>query len=354
LLNQWKNYQKGKANAWAPSTTNFYGGDLAQAYRLYTLALSKSAEMGAMNRLREFKYLSAEAKWKLAAAYKLAGQDNIAVDLIAGLPTTFTQRPTAGFTYGSDLRDQAIVLETLTLLGRKQQAATVLTEIAAKLSDENWYSTQTTAYSLLAIAKYCGKNASGAKIMAATNLAGKSENINASSYVKQLPIVLKDGSNAASITNSGTNILYVKIITQGQPLTGDTIKTANSSAALNMIISYISQNGTAVDISKLTQGTDFIAKVTIKNTGSKYYSQMALSQIFPSGWEILNHRQVSIKMCVTTGFTAISAYGKMKRLRIMCNSTHRTLDVIFLQPQIVEPCTIILFLPLPMDDGWRW
>jgi alpha-2-macroglobulin len=292
LLNQWKNYQKGKANAWAPSTTNFYGGDLAQAYRLYTLALSKSAEMGAMNRLREFKYLSNEAKWKLAAAYKLAGQDIIAVDLIAGLPTTFTQRTTAGFTYGSDLRDQAIVLETLTLLGRKQQAATVLTEVAARLSEDSWYSTQTTAYSLIAIAKYCGKNASGAKIMAATNLAGKSENINASSYVKQLPIVLKDGSNATSITNSGNNILYVKIITQGQPLTGDTIKASNNSAALNMSVSYISQNGTAVDISKLTQGTDFIAKVTIKNTGSKYYSQMALSQIFPSGWEILNPRMM--------------------------------------------------------------
>jgi alpha-2-macroglobulin len=292
LINQWKNYQKGKANAWVPSTTNFYGGDLAQAYRLYTLALSKSAEMGAMNRLREFPYLSAEAKWKLAAAYKLAGQDNIAVDLIAGLPTTFAQRTFAGFTYGSDLRDQAIVLETLTLLGRKQQAATVLTEISAKLSDESWYSTQTTAYSLIAIAKYCGKNASGNKIMASTNLAGKAENINASSYVKQLPIVLKEGSNAASITNSGNNILYVKIITQGQPLTGDTIKTANSSAALSMNIAYISQNGTAVDISKLEQGTDFIAKVTIKNTGNKYYSQMALSQIFPSGWEILNPRMM--------------------------------------------------------------
>ncbi len=292
LLSQWKNYQKGKANAWAPSTTNFYGGDLAQAYRLYTLAIAKSAEMGAMNRLREFKYLSVEAKWRLAAAYKLAGQDNIAVDLISGLPTTFTQRLYAGFTYGSDLRDEAMVLETLTLLGRKAQAATVLNNVAARLSEDSWYSTQTTAYSLIAIAKYCGKNASGAKIIAATNLAGKAQDINANSYIKQLPVALKDGSNATSIINRGTNVLYVKIITQGQPLTGDTIKTANSSAALSMSISYISQDGSAVDISKLAQGKDFIAKVSIKNTGNKFYLQMALSQIFPSGWEILNPRMM--------------------------------------------------------------
>ena len=290
LLNQWKNYQRAKANAWVPSTTNFYGGDLTQAYRLYTLALSKSAEMGAMNRLREFKYLSAEAKWRLAAAYKLAGQDNIAVDLIAGLPITFAEVTNYGFTYGSNLRDEAMVLETLTLLGRKNQATGVLTNVATKLSEDSWYSTQTTAYSLIAIAKYCGKNASGAKIIAAANLAGTSSDINATSYLKQLPIKLKDGSNGVSITNKGTNILYVKVVTQGQPLTGDTIKTANNSGALSMVVEYISQNKTAINYIQLEQGTDFIAKVTVKNTGNKYYSNLALSQVFPSGWEILNPR----------------------------------------------------------------
>ncbi len=292
LLNQWKNYQRVKANAWAPSTNNFYGGDLAQSYRLYTLALAKAAEMGAMNRLREFKYLSPEAKWRLAAAYKLVGQDNIALDLIGGLPTTFAQRINAGFTYGSDLRDQGMVLETLTLLGKKTQAASVLTEVANKLSQDSWYSTQTTAYSLIAIAKYCGKNASGAKIIATVNLASKRENINVSSYLKLLPLKLKDGKNAVSITNSGSNILYVKIITQGQPLTGDTLKTATSSTALSISVNYISQDGSAVDVSKLQQGKDFIAKVTVSNNSGKYLTQMALTQVFPSGWEILNPRMM--------------------------------------------------------------
>lgn len=290
MINQWKNYQRGKANSWVPTTTNFYGGDLAQSYRLYTLALAKSAELGAMNRLREFKYLSPEAKWRLAAAYKLAGQDNIALDLISGLPTTFSQRPFAGFTYGSDLRDEAMVLETLTLLGRRSQAAGVLANVAARLSEDSWYSTQTTAYSLIAIAKYCGKNASGAKIIASANLAGKTMDVNAPSYLKQLPITLKDGNNAVSVVNRGNNILYVKIITQGQPLTGDTIKAVNNSAALSMNVSYITQGGNAVDISRLEQGTDFIAKVMVKNTGHTMYTQMALSEVFPSGWEILNPR----------------------------------------------------------------
>jgi hypothetical protein len=56
MLQQWKNFQRGRANSWTISTTNFYGADLSQAYRLFTLALAKAPELGAMNRLREFKY----------------------------------------------------------------------------------------------------------------------------------------------------------------------------------------------------------------------------------------------------------------------------------------------------------
>ena len=41
----------------------------------------------------------------------------------------------------------------------------------------------------------------------------------------------------------------------------------------------------------MIQGTDFVAKVTIKNPGKRGdYERMALTQIFPGGWEILNTR----------------------------------------------------------------
>jgi alpha-2-macroglobulin len=292
LLQQFKNYQRGKANAWVPSTTNFYGGDLTQSYRLYTLALAKVPELGAMNRLREFKYISPEAKWRLAAAYKLAGQNNIALDLISGLPTDFSERPAPGITFGSNLRDQAMVLETLVLLEKKAKAAELLTSIAAKLSQEQWYSTQTTAYALISIARYCGKNASGSKIIANGNIDGKAADINSASYVKQLPISFKNTNGSTVVlTNKGSNTLFVRLVTQGQPLAGDSLHVNNNPATLQMNVDYISQNGQAVDISKLSQGTDFVAKVTITNPGKRgYYSQMALSQIFPSGWEILNAR----------------------------------------------------------------
>ena len=294
MLFRSKNYQRGKANNWVPATTNFYGGDLSQAYRLYTLALAKVPELGAMNRLKEFSYLSPEAKWRLAAAYKLAGQENTALALISGLSTTFDARKNPGFTYGSDVRDEAMVLETLTLLGRKAKAEELLRLIAAKLSQDYWYSTQTTAYSLIAIAKFCGKNPSGAKIISSANIDGTQTEINAATYIRQLPVIFKNqNSSNIVISNKGNNTLYIRLITKGQPLSGDSLKVKNNPAVLNMNVSYVSQDGKAIDINKLTQGSDFVAKLVIKNPGGRgYYSQMALSQIFPGGWEILNARML--------------------------------------------------------------
>lgn len=292
MLQQWKNYQRGKANSWMPSTNNFYGGDLSQSYRLYTLALAKAPELGAMNRLKEFKYLSAEAKWRLAAAYKLAGQDNIALDLISGLETTFPVRTGWGFTYGSATRDEAMALETLTLLGKKDKAKQLVDLIAAKLSQDYWYSTQTTAYSLIAIAKFCGKNPSGAKIISSATIDGKQTDINANNYLRQLPVVFKSqNSSNVVIANKGSNTLYVRLITKGQPLAGDSLKVNNNPAVLVMSVSYLTQDGKAIEVNQLKQGSDFVAKVVIKNPGGRgRYSEMALSQIFPSGWEILNAR----------------------------------------------------------------
>jgi alpha-2-macroglobulin len=292
MLQQWTTYQRGKANAWVPSTTNFYGGDLTQSYRLYLLALAKSPELGAMNRLKEFKYLSPEAKWRLAAAYQLVGQSKTANTLIAGLSVTFEQRKSPGYTYGSDLRDQAMVLETLTLMGKRSEAGEVLKQVSAKLATEQWYSTQTTAYSLIAIAAYCGTNPSGDKIVAAVNVNGENVSINSKAYIAQTAVSVTDANKKILVTNKGANALYIRLIVQGQPLTGEGIPVINNPDVLSMQVSYLTLDGKPLGaIENLKQGTDFVAKVSIRNPGIRgRYNNMTLSQIFPGGWEILNTR----------------------------------------------------------------
>jgi len=104
-------------------------------------------------------------------------------------------------------------------------------------------------------------------------------------------VSVQKGSSNVVISNKGSNILYVRLITQGQPLAGDSLNVNNNPAVLSMNVSYTSQDGKALDVTNLSQGSDFVAKVTITNTGKRgRYDEMALSQIFPSGWEILNAR----------------------------------------------------------------
>jgi len=291
FLEHWKIYEKQKAQTWAPDTRSFYGSDLIQAYRLYLLALARSPELGAMNRLREFKYLSIEARWRLAAAYKLAGQPEIGLQMIANLPLIVKPYNSMFGTYGSDLRDDAMILETLTLLGQQQKAAAELRTVASRLSQDDWYSTQTTAYSLIAIAEYCGKNKSGSKLLFNYQAGNAASNINSPSYLWQSDVAANGGK--VSLKNSGNNRLYVRLIQQGQPSSGQDVQSVINPDVLQMRVGYFTLGGKEIDPSKLTQGTDFVAQVNIKNPGKRgRYDNMALTQIFPSGWEILNMRMI--------------------------------------------------------------
>ncbi|HVI43299.1 MAG TPA: MG2 domain-containing protein [Chitinophaga sp.] len=292
MLDQWKKYQRNKAATYTPNSQNFYGGDLTQAYRLYLLALAKSPELGAMNRLKEFKYLSVPAKWRLAAAYRLAGQPEVANALIQGLSTDVKPYNQLGGTFGSDLRDKAMILETLTILGQRSRAGEMVRQIAARLSqNDQWYSTQTTAYSLIAVAKYCGNNKGGSKMNFSYTLNSAKGNVNGQSFLSQVPVTFNTSNGNVSIQNSGQNVLYVRLILQGQPEAGQEPAPSNNPDVLGLQVQYKTRDGKPIDPSTLKQGTDFMATVTIQNPGKRgYYEQMALSQIFPSGWEILNTR----------------------------------------------------------------
>lgn len=291
LLQQWKGYQRNKANAWLTTRAPYYGEDLDQAYRLYLLALAKAPELGAMNRLKAYRFITPEAKWRLAAAYYLVGQNAVALQMISGLPTRFIQRPFPGMSFGSQLRDQAMVLETLTIMKRKSEAAMVLKDVANQLAGEGWYSTQTTAYALIAISKYCGANKDGNKINITASSGAKSVTLSTTTNLVQMPVTFTKGKAQISINNKGSNVLYVRTINQGQPIAGDSLRVVNHPELLSMTVNYLTSTGSTMDPSTIKQGTDFVAKVTIKNTGrSGDYNQMALSQIFPSGWEILNTR----------------------------------------------------------------
>ena len=108
----WIRYQKNATRNWR-SGYRTHHSDFAQAYRLYTLALAGSPDLSAMNRLREYKEISNEAKWRLAAAYALAGQKEASDNISASVNINFKPQRYNYYTYGSVNRNRAMALETM-------------------------------------------------------------------------------------------------------------------------------------------------------------------------------------------------------------------------------------------------
>ncbi len=280
----WLSYQREAASSWQPAYRT-YNSDLAQAYRLYTLALAGNPDLAAMNRLREFSQISNEAKWRLAAAYALVGQNEAADMLSKSANIAF--KPTAYnyYTYGSADRNRAMALETM-VLTKNSDMRELATTIAKNLSSKRWMSTQTTAYNLLAMAKMVAANG-GKAIKLSYTINGKTEQIDTKSAIAQRNLNIADGVNTITINNKLENIIYTNIVGFGKLPLG---KELTEQRGLTASVSYTDLHGNKIDVSKLQQGQDFIAKVSITNLKDLAISNLALSQIFPSGWEIVNTR----------------------------------------------------------------
>ena len=101
----------------------------------------------------------------------------------------------------------------------------------------------------------------------------------------------QNGKATVQLQNKGNNVLFVRVINEGKPISGENISVTNDPNILKVNVSYVNTNNSAINIDSIKQGTDFVAKVIVTNPGRKdVYTNMALSEIFPSGWEILNTR----------------------------------------------------------------
>lgn len=297
MMDNWKKFQRDQASNWTRRYDRFYyaNDDHIQAYRLYTLALAKSPDLGAMNRLKEDKMLGVQAKWRLAAAYQLAGQPEIAKQLVTGLATSISPYTEFSYSYGSSDRDQAMILETLSLMGSdwRTKAAPVAKEVSDRLNKPYYYmNTQATAYSLLALCKFAAGDPGQVGLNAEYTINGKTTKLNTKDALNQsdLKIVATNGGKV-SVKNNGTGVLYVRVILTGIPEAG---KETDAQSNLLMDVRYTTMNGIDIDPVKITQGTDFIAEVTVSNPGLRgEYREVALTQIFPSGWEIRNNRMMA-------------------------------------------------------------
>jgi uncharacterized protein YfaS (alpha-2-macroglobulin family) len=285
-VRSWVNYQKNAASQWQSNSNKF----TEQAYRLYTLALAGEADIGSMNRLRSHK-LPFQASWRLAAAYWHAGQRDTARNMIKGLSLPEGEYRELSATFGSSLRDKAMILETLILLNSQEEAGRtrqLFEEISNALSKDTWLSTQETAYALIAIAPYMSSNAGSGQLSLDYSAAGKTGNIAFSAPVAEYSFGDVTGTSSnLSVTNRSSSPVYVKYTAKGLPVEGN---EPALSEGLSLAVEYRDANNRIIVPENLKLGEDMVISVRVRNTFSQTVEEAALIIPISASWEIVNTR----------------------------------------------------------------
>ena len=273
MLRRLKAYVTTQANAWtAKDDAN------TAAYQLYVLATMQSAELGAMNRMREHAAeLPQSANALLAAAYAVGGRTDIGKELL----NTASTDKSNWWWFSTDV---ARLMAQMNL--GDTNAETSAENIRKALMDDRWLSTSESAFSLIAMSQYYKKNTVGKGLKFAATLDGKSiADVKSESYSWNCEQKLSVKQPKLNVRNTSDAVMYVTATAEGVATQSKVEKMANG---LELSLKYTDDNDRPLNPASLSQSTTFKAVLTVRNTSGAAQDHVAVTHIVPAGWEILS------------------------------------------------------------------
>jgi uncharacterized protein YfaS (alpha-2-macroglobulin family) len=261
-----------------------------QTYRMFLLALAGKPAQSAMNLVREnyLPNLDPLSKKFLAAAYHLSGQPDVAKKIDKHSVTEITTYRELSGTYGSSLRDRAMLAYLSLVMNNTQDAARLLRLISKEIKPWGWYSTHETAMVLMALCKmYVDKPITGSAVKFTVKMkGGGKEEYLLKNY--QMDIPLKDmWGKEITITTNHDNPLFISLLREGIPK-DDIIKTEHQD--LQLTRNFYDDDGNPMTMEHIRQGKPFWIRYRVRSLVAANLQELALSSLFPSGWEIINRR----------------------------------------------------------------
>lgn len=283
MLTAWKENQKMLANSW---TTGTLYDQLTQAFRLFTLAEAREADLGAMNRLRERSDLSSMSAILLAAAFHLSGQREAASELVKKVRLEFDRYRDSAVTFGSELRDKALAAHCFSLMEMRERARPLIKEIAEVTSSDLWLSTNETAAVLMALSSFYGTAGSEPYSFIIAWDDKNLEKVESSTLLEKrtyenFPV---EGRNL-SLTNTSQIPLYVTVYIKGVPAASQEEPFARG---LEIKVIYRDLKMNPIDLSTISQGSDLLVDVEIKNNSDRQLQNLILTHLVASGFQIKN------------------------------------------------------------------
>ena len=282
ILDRWLEYESRRVGA---DDRDFR----MSAYRLYLLALAGKPDLSGMNLLMEnhLPQMDTLSRWLLAGAYKLAGAGELAEQGRRQLKYEATDRPESwARCYGSTLGDLGILLNMAALFNESDSAANLADEIGGQLTSSGWYSTHALSWALMGLGKHIQATwKPGAQLKGQVTLPG-GEVIPFSTDALRVSIPVDGASGKAVSVRSDMNYrAVVELVCEGIP---NERPFAIEQKGIVLTTDTFNENGVPMDLKVIPRGTTFYAHLAIQV--SRELDHVALTQIFPSGWEIVNLR----------------------------------------------------------------
>ena len=273
-----------------------------KCYALYLLSLANKPNISEMNYMYENyfnKDMNLTSKMYLAASYKLSGQEKIAMDIASKINTTSIKkmfdeiysrdRYYYNYSYGSKLREIAVYLNCyFTIYGKRDEEA--FNEILNSLREKNWYSTQTTAYSLIALSNIVSNNINE-NISGVVEIDGVKTEYSFSGVHR---IILDENVKNIKVISNTDGMTFVNYFWEGVLINSH---VDDYSKGFTIDRKFYDNNGNSIDETNLNSGDTFWLEITINPTRENTLNieNIALTQILPSGWEIENLRITNSK-----------------------------------------------------------
>ena len=273
VLGNWKRFQGNQSLAYRYAGNAY--GQLDECYRLYSLAVAGAPSNAAMNRLKESGGLDSRAAWMLAAAYAVSGKTTQAKELMT--QAVSADYDAGDFTFGSSLRNTAVILQAQALTGEIVQALPTALTLAEQVN-KGRCSTQEAAFAAMAMDRLYAKV--GTQTLKAT-IGGKE--VTSAQSVHTEPV-----TGPVEVKNTSDGDLYVTLTKVSRAPAGTKVSAAENG--LKLSISWQDAAGKTLQPASLPQGTEFTAVVKVSNPTPSDYRYLALTERIPSGWEILNQR----------------------------------------------------------------
>jgi len=279
-------------------------------YSIYVLALADKAPVSAMNYYRSLApELSSEGRYLLASAFMLAGDVKNYRNV---LPKQFGNEQAInefGGSYASYLRDRSIALNALLKADPSNpQVNELLKSISLELKNASYFSTQETAFALLAIGKHARRALSSditAQVLIDGKVAGDYNNKD-----KQMAADLYGKS--VTITAKGKGTLYYYYELSGIKLSPN----VDEDKFLKVRRRFLDRNGNPLNGSTFSQNDLIVVEITAQSETGSNVENVAITDLLPACFEIENSRLVAEREMAFMKNRSVAEYTDMRDDRI--------------------------------------